>query len=85
MCRRTHWCIHLRLLLHLVGELKASLRRQVLHLRLERVVAGSEMLGRRDHAHVYILLMCSLNLLLLLLEKLDLLLDGQLLHCEEMG
>lgn len=39
------------------------------------------MLSRRNHAHVDILLMGSLYLLLLLLKKLDLLLDGQLFDC----
>jgi hypothetical protein len=43
------------------------------------------MLGRRDHAHINILLVCSLDLLLLLLQKLDLLLNGKLLHYSKMG
>jgi hypothetical protein len=55
----------LLLLLHLIGELKGVL----LHLWLYGVAATRcEVLGRRDHAHVDILLMCSLNLLLLLLK-----------------
>ena len=42
------------------------------------------MLGWRDHAHVDILLVCSLNLLLLLLKQLYLLLYSQLFHCRRM-
>lgn len=38
-------------------------------------------MGRRHHAHVDILLVGCLDLLLLLLQQLDLLLDGQLFHC----
>ena len=40
------------------------------------------MLGRRNHSHVDILLMCGLNLLLLLLQKFDLLLNSKLFHWE---
>lgn len=41
------------------------------------------MLGWRDHSHVHILLMSSLNLLLLLLQKFDLLLNSKLFHYDE--
>lgn len=70
-------------LLHLIGELEVVLG-DVLHLLLEGIVsAGScEMLGWRNHAHIDVLLVGSLYLLLLLLKKLDLLLNGQLLHCD---
>jgi hypothetical protein len=37
-------------------------------------------LGRRHHAHLDVLLM-SLKLLLLLLQQLDLSLNGKLFHC----
>ena len=40
------------------------------------------MLSGRDHAHVDILLMGSLNLLLLLLKQFNLLLDSKLFHCD---
>lgn len=36
-----------------------------------------------DHPHVHILLVCSSYLLLLLLKKLDLLLQSKLFHCEK--
>jgi hypothetical protein len=35
---------------------------------------------RLQQSHVYVLLVCSCNLLLLLLKQLDLLLNGQLFH-----
>ena len=41
----------------------------------------AELLLRLDHAHVDILLVRRGNLLLLLLEDLDLLCNGELLHC----
>lgn len=70
-------------LLHLVGELEGTLVTHVAHGRLEGVESTSraELLSRRYHAHVDILLMGSLQLLLLLLEELDLLLNGKLVHC----
>lgn len=37
------------------------------------------------HAHIYILLMGRLDLLLLLLQELNLLLDGQLFHYQKRG
>lgn len=50
---------------------------------LQRIewAAGSDGLARRHHAHVDILLLGGLDLLLLLLQELDLLLDGKLFHC----
>lgn len=71
------------LLLHLVRELKGSLGSQVSQCRLQWVkCARAKLLGRGNHPHVDILLMGSLELLLLLLEELDLLLDGKLVHCK---
>lgn len=68
------------LLWKLVGELEARLRRHVGHSRLERVEAAlGTKLPRRHHAHVHVLLLCSLELLLLLLQHLDLLLESHLL------
>jgi hypothetical protein len=86
LCGSAHWSIHLLLLLrHLIGELECALGRQILHLLgLDRVVsAGGQMLGWRDHAHIDVLLVGSLDLLLLLLKQLDLLLDRQLFHCRQ--
>jgi hypothetical protein len=40
------------------------------------------MLTGWDHAHIHVLLVCSLYLLLLLLEQLYLLLYRELFHCE---
>lgn len=70
-------------LLHLVGELEGTLVTHVAHGRLEGVepTPRAELLSRRYHAHVDVLLMGSLQLLLLLLEELDLLLNGKLVHC----
>jgi hypothetical protein len=54
-----------------------------LHLRLYGVsAAGCKVLSRRDHAHIDVLLVCSLNLLLLLLEQFDLLLNRKLFHLQ---
>ncbi len=67
------------LLLHLVGKLEVWL-----HLLLYGVAAaGCEVLGWRDHAHIDILLVRSLDLLLLLLKQFDLLLNRQLFHCRD--
>jgi hypothetical protein len=68
--------------LQLVRILKCGLRRPVLHLLLWRIPTGSEVLTGRDHAHIHVLLVCSLYLLLLLLEQLYLLLYRELFHCE---
>jgi len=54
------------------------LGRDIGHLALHLEVA--ELLLRLDHAHVNILLVRCGNLLLLLLEDLDLLCDGELFH-----
>jgi hypothetical protein len=68
----------------LVGELESSLRHVGHGLqRIERT-AGAERLSRGHHPHVDILLMSSLDLLLLLLQQLNLLLDGELFHCRAM-
>ena len=84
---RLGWCAHrdsevlllLLHLLHLLGELVVvDLGRDIGHLALHLEVA--ELLLRLDHAHVHILLMRCGNLLLLLLENLDLLCDGELFH-----
>lgn len=72
---------HAKVLLTLLGELVVRLL-HVLHLALHlKLLAGEVLLGR-DHAHVDILLMSGSDLLLLLLEGLDLLGDGKLLHHE---
>lgn len=69
------------MLLKLVRELEAGLRRKVGHGLLERVEAAlAQSLSVLQHAHV---LISSLELLLLLLQQLDLLRNGQLFHCEE--
>lgn len=84
---RLGWCAHgdsevllLLHLLHLLGELVVvDLGRDIGHLALHLEVA--ELLLRLDHTHVNILLVRGGNLLLLLLEDLDLLCDGELFHC----
>lgn len=57
------------LLLHLVRELEGTLVPHVAHGRLQWVesTARTKLLRGGDHAHVNILLVCSLQLLLLLL------------------
>jgi len=68
------------LLRELIGKLEASLGRHVGHgLKGVEVTARSE-LARWHHAHIHVLLLCSLKLLLLLLQQLNLLLKSQLLH-----
>lgn len=69
---------HVNILLwKLLWELEGILMRHARHL-LQGIEssAGSKLLGRH-HAHVHVLL-SSLDLLLLLLQQLDLLLDGKL-------
>lgn len=61
--------------------LHARHRHLTLHLLLRSEAGTGELLLLRYHAHVYILLMHTSNLLLLLLELFDLLLQGQLFHC----
>jgi hypothetical protein len=62
------------------GELEAGLRRHIRHVRLHGTesATGPECLRLRHDSHAHVLLR-SLYLLLLLLQELDLLLDGQLL------
>ena len=69
------------LLRHGRGELEGGLGRHARDILLEGVEATSHGLVGGHHAHVEVLLLCSLDLLLLLLQQLDLLLDGELLHC----
>ena len=76
------------LLLKLVWELEGvHIWRQVWHLLLQWVEATDwdHALVWRNHAHVDILLVGSLNLLLLLLKQFDLLLDSKLLHYQELS
>lgn len=54
------------------------MRRHICKLALHRKIWN--LLLRRHHAHVNILLMLSSDLLLLLLQQLDLLGEGKLLH-----
>lgn len=80
-----HWHLLLLLLIAL-GKLKSiGLLRHSLHLSLHLITgvlsSSWQLLLRRDHAHVHILLMSSSNLLLLLLKGLDLVLQSQLFHC----
>jgi hypothetical protein len=71
-------------LLHLLGELVVvDLGRDIGNLALHLEVA--ELLLRLDHAHVNILLVRRGDLLLLLLEDLDLLCDGELFHWWDMS
>ena len=64
------------------GKLETGgLGRYARYILLEGVEATSHGLVGGQHAHVEVLLLCSLDLLLLLLQQLDLLLDGELLHC----
>jgi hypothetical protein len=79
LVRCVHWYSKL-LLLSTLGELErihllwgdTGLKRG--HL--------AQLLGLQQ-PHVNVLLVCRSNLLLLLLEQLDLLLDGQLFHCRQ--
>lgn len=74
---------HRNVLGYLVGELESILRHVAHGLqRIERSIRGHGLAGR-NHSHIDILLVSGLNLLLLLLQKLNLLLDSQLFHCEE--
>lgn len=70
-------CAGLLLLLHLWRELE--LRHSLALLSGQHNAWKLLLLG--DHAHVYILLVGSSNLLLLLLQKFNLLLQCQLFHC----
>lgn len=76
------WCVHgdSQLLLSLLGELECvDLRRNATHGTRREGVDLTQLLWL-EQAHVHILLVRSCDLLLLLLEQLDLLLDGQLFH-----
>lgn len=53
-----------------------------LHLALQLLELGRQLLLLGDHAHVDILLVSGGDLLLLLLEHFDLLGEGELFHCE---
>lgn len=66
----------------LLGELEGvvDLRRNTTHVAAGRKRVDLTQLLRLEQAHVNVLLMCGSNLLLLLLEQLDLLLNGQLFH-----
>lgn len=72
------------LLRKLLGELESVLRRHAAEAGLQGIEAGAgaERLTWGEHPHADVLLVCGLYLLLLLLQQLDLLLDGKLLHCE---
>ena len=56
--------------------------RHIGHLSLHLKVGTGKVLLWLNHAHVDILLVCCSDLLLLLLEDLDLLGNGELFHCE---
>jgi hypothetical protein len=71
------------LLCHLLtGKLECLCSLHVLHLgRASHEVIGLQLLLRRDHAHINILLMSCCYLLLLLLQSVNLLLKSKLFHC----
>jgi len=78
LCWGVHWYPKL-LLLKLLWELEGvRMRRHIRKLALHGKVW--HLLLRRHHAHVDILLVLSGDLLLLLLQQLDLLGEGKLLH-----
>ena len=73
----------LLLLLHLLRELKAVVvRRHVCYLALDRIASCAGHLLGGHHAQIDILLVSGSNLLLLLLEHLDLLRNGELFHSD---
>jgi hypothetical protein len=76
------WRGHVLLLRLLVGELEASLWRHIGHRWLQGIEgsSGRHALVLGYHAHVGVLLLCSLEVLLLLLQQLDLLLYSKLFH-----
>lgn len=78
--RGVHW--HGKVLLrHLLRELEVvCVRRYVGHLSLHLEVGTGKVLLWLNHAHVNILLVRGSDLLLLLLEDLDLLGNGELFH-----
>lgn len=80
MCKRLGRRGHGVVLGYLIRELEVILRHIAHRLqRIERSIMSHGLAGR-NHSHVDILLMSSLNLLLLLLQELDLLLNRQLFH-----
>lgn len=87
MCLRPSWQCHghgLELLWKLETGLRLLCERT--HLRLHGIEgAHGKMLLRLDDAHVDVLLMCSGNLLLVLLKDFNLLLYGELFHCVGKG
>ncbi len=68
------------MLRHLVRELESGLVHVSHGLQGIEGSVVAHGLARRQHAHIDILLVGCLDLLLLLLQELDLLLDGKLLH-----
>lgn len=70
---------------HLVWELKARLLEVSHGLQRIELTARVDGLTWGHHPQVDILLLCSLDLLLLLLKQLNLLLDSQLFHYHEDG
>lgn len=72
---RAHWSTHLLLL-----ELESLLGSHLLRHWIEGVV-WSKVLVRWQHAHADVLLVCSCDLLLLLLKQFYLLLNSELFHC----
>lgn len=82
------WGVHghsklLRLLL-LRGKLECvDLRGNTTHGATRREGVDLAKLLRLEQTHVNVLLVCRSDLLLLLLEQLDLLLNGQLFHCKQ--
>lgn len=75
------WRVHRspKLLRLLLGELEGIVDLTT-HIAAGREGVDLTQLLRLEQAHVNVLLMCGSNLLLLLLEQLNLLLDGQLFH-----
>lgn len=74
----------LSLLLLLLRELE-GVDLGVAHIATLLESVNLAQLLRLQQSHVYVLLVCSCNLLLLLLKQLDLLLDGQLFHWKTKG
>lgn len=83
------WCVHgnSKLLLPLLRVLLlrklegVDLRRDTTHGTTGRECVDLAQLLRLEQTHVHVLLVCSSDLLLLLLKQLDLLLNGKLFHC----
>lgn len=83
------WCVHgnSKLLLPLLRVLLlrklegVDLRRNTAHGTAGRECIDLAQLLRLEQAHIHVLLVCSSDLLLLLLKQLNLLLNGKLFHC----